>query len=62
MDNKSGKIAFLHAEDSQLCKMSLAYSMDSIIRPGRSRLLGFEKKDSTGCLLETFSKNLDQDD
>ena len=37
------------------------YSMDSIIRPGCSRFLGFEKKNSTGCLIETFSKNLDHD-
>ena len=58
MDNKSGKIAFLHAEDSQLCKMSLAYSMDSIIRPGRSRLLGFEKKSRPGRLIETVSKQV----
>ena len=28
------------------------YSKVSIIRPGRSRLLEFEKKDSTGCLIE----------
>ena len=33
------------------------YSKVSIIRPGRSRLLVFEKKDSTGHLIETFSKN-----
>ena len=37
------------------------YSKVSVIRPGRSRLLQFEKKDSTGCLIETFSKNPDQD-
>ena len=37
------------------------YSKVSIIRPGRSRLLEFEKTDSIGCLIETFSKNLDQD-
>jgi hypothetical protein len=38
------------------------YSKVSIIRPGRSRLLEFEeKKGSTGCLIETFSKNLDRD-
>ena len=36
------------------------YSKVSIIRPGRSRLLEFEKKDSTGRLIETFSKYLDQ--
>ena len=30
--------------------------MDSIIRPGRSWLQWFEKKDSTGRLVETFSK------
>ena len=32
-----------------------------IIRPDRSRLLEFEKKDSTGCLLESFFKYPDQD-
>ena len=32
------------------------YSKVSIIRPGHSRLLGFEKKDSSGHLIETFSK------
>ena len=32
------------------------YSKVSIIRPGRFRLLEFEKKDNTGCLIETFSK------
>ena len=37
------------------------YSKVSIIRPGHSRLRGFEKKDSTGRLIETFSKNLDQE-
>ena len=37
------------------------YSKDSIIRPGRSRLLEFEKKDGPGCLIETFFKNLDQE-
>ena len=36
------------------------YSKVSIIRPGRSRLLEFEKTDSTGCLIETFSKYPDQ--
>ena len=30
--------------------MEWEYSKVSIIRPGRSRLLGFEKKDSTGRL------------
>ena len=36
------------------------YSKLSIIRPGRSRLQEFENKDSTGCLIGTFSKNPDQ--
>ena len=36
------------------------YSKVSIVRPGRSRLLEFEKKNSTGRLIETFSKYLDQ--
>ena len=37
------------------------YSKVSIIRPGRSTLLEFEKKkESTGCLIETFSKYPDQ--
>ena len=37
------------------------YSKVSIIRPVCSRLLEFEKKrDSTGCLIETFSKHPDQ--
>ena len=36
------------------------YSKVSIIRPDHSRLLEFEKKDSTGPLIETFSKYLDQ--
>ena len=40
---------------------SSKYSKVSIIRPGCSRLLGFWKKDSTGHLIETFSKNPDQD-
>ena len=31
-----------------------------IIKPGRSRLLEFEKKHSIGRLIETFSKNPDQ--
>ena len=35
------------------------YSKLSIIRPGRSRLLELEKKDGTGCLIETFFKNPD---
>ena len=37
------------------------YSKISITRPGHSRLLEFEKKNSTGCLIETFSKDLDQE-
>ena len=41
------------------------YSKVSIIRPGCSRLLEFEKKDSTGRLIETFSniqtRSLDRD-
>ena len=32
----------------------LAYSKVSIIRPGHSRLLEFEKKDSTGRLIDFF--------
>jgi hypothetical protein len=36
------------------------YSKVSIIRPGCSRLLEFEKKDSTGRLIQTFSKDPDQ--
>ena len=36
------------------------YSKVSIIRPGRSRLLEIEKKDSIGCLIETFSEYPDQ--
>ena len=38
------------------------YSKVSIIRPGRSRLPEFEKKIvCTGHLIETFSKNPDED-
>ena len=37
------------------------YSKVSIIRPCHSRLLEFEKKDSAGCLIETFSKHTNQD-
>ena len=36
------------------------YSKLSIIRPNRPRLLEFEKKDSTGRLIEIFSKYPDQ--
>ena len=36
------------------------YSKVSIIRPGRSRLLEFWKKDSPGRFIETFSKYPDQ--
>ena len=36
------------------------YSKVFIIRPGRPRLLGFGKNDSTGRLLENFSKYPDQ--
>ena len=36
------------------------YSKLSIIRPGCSRLLQFEKKDSTGRLIEIFFKYPDQ--
>ena len=36
------------------------YSKVSIIRPGHSRLLEFEKKNSTGRLIETFFKYPDQ--
>ena len=36
------------------------YSKVFFIRPGRSRLLEFGKKDSTGPLIETFSKYPDQ--
>ena len=32
-----------------------------VIKPCRSKLLEFEKKDSTGRLIETFSKYPDQD-
>ena len=42
-------------------KSVLKYSKVSIIRPGRSRLLELEEKDSTGRLMETFSKYPDQD-
>ena len=38
----------------------ITYSKVSIIRPSRSRLLEFEKKDSAGCLIETFSKYPEQ--
>ena len=40
--------------------MLRVYSKVSIIRHDCSRLLEFEKKDSTGCLIETFSKYPDQ--
>ena len=40
--------------------ISGVYSKVSIIRPGRSRLLEFEKKDSAGRLIETFPKYPDQ--
>ena len=36
------------------------YSKVSIIRPGCSRLLEFEKKNSTGTLMETFTIYPDQ--
>ena len=36
------------------------HSKVSIKRLGRSRLLEFEKKDSAGCLIETFSKYPEQ--
>ena len=36
------------------------YSKVSIVRPSRSRLLEFEKKDSAGSLIETFGKCPDQ--
>ena len=39
---------------------SITYSKDSIIRLGRSKLLEYEKKDSTGLLIETFSIYPDQ--
>ena len=43
------------------CDGTTAYSKVSFIRPGRSRLLEFEKKkDSIGHLIETFSKYPDQ--
>ena len=46
---------------SSALSISQYYSELSIIRPGRSKLLKFEKKDGTGCLsLETFSKYPDQ--
>ena len=32
-----------------------------MIRPGRFRLLECDIKDSTGCLIETFSKNPDSE-
>ena len=38
----------------------LSYSKLSIIRPGLSRLLEFEKKYSIGRLIESFSKYPDQ--
>ena len=38
----------------------VTYSKVFIERPGCSRLLEFEKKDSTGRLIETFSKYPDQ--
>ena len=42
------------------CPWNSIYYKVSIIGPGRSRLLEFEKKIvCTGCLIETFSKNLD---
>ena len=41
-------------------KYSNVYSKLSIIRPGCSRFLEFEKKDSTGRLIEIFSKYPDQ--
>ena len=46
----------------KLCsaRFSPSYPKLSIIRPGRSRLLEFEKKGSTGHSLETFSKYPDQ--
>ena len=40
--------------------VQLIYSELTIIRLGRSRLVEFEKKDNTGCLIETFSKYSDQ--
>jgi hypothetical protein len=39
---------------------SEVYSKLSIMKPDLSRLLEFEKKDSIGHLIETFSKYLDQ--
>ena len=47
--------------DLELPKRTVGrYSKLSIIRPGCSRLLKFEKKDSTGCLIETLFKYPDQ--
>ena len=45
---------------SLIFSIELLYYKVSITRPGRSRLLEFEKKYSTGCLIETFSKYPDQ--
>ena len=54
-----------HTLDQEGAKISADkspyYSKVSIIRPGRSRLLEFERKDSTCSLIEAFSKNPDQD-
>ena len=54
----SQKPAFFLHISKNLVKST--YSKLSIIRPGRSRLLEFEKKDSNGRLIETFSKYPDQ--
>jgi hypothetical protein len=57
-------LIFLYFENVELQNQLLTYcnySKVSIIRPGRSRLLEFEKnKLSTGHLIETFSKYSDQ--
>ena len=50
---------FSHA--TYVKEKDVTYSKVSIIKPGCSRLLEFEKKDSTGRLIQTFSKNQDQD-
>jgi hypothetical protein len=55
------KSRFLDMKKGNLSRIQIQlYSKHSIIRPGCFRLLEFEKKDSTGCLIETFSKYPDQ--
>ena len=49
-------LKFFLVQNLLFCPGFAKYSKVSFIRPSRSRLLEFEKKDSTGLLRETFYK------